>query len=92
RSTSAQTPIDTGLRTPALEGKIRARAYEIYEQRGWDEGHNIDDWLQAEAEVTNREALQCEPIITFPRRRRAIHARLWLQIEGDPSGAITLNS
>jgi hypothetical protein len=52
RSTSDPTPIDTGLRTPDLKEKIRARAYEIYEQRGRDEGHHIDDWLQAEAEVT----------------------------------------
>lgn len=54
RSTSDPTPITTGLRTPELEEKIRARAYEIYEQRGRDEGHHIDDWLQAEAELTGR--------------------------------------
>lgn len=54
RSTSDPTPIDAGLRTPELEGKIRARAYEIYEQRGRDEGHHIEDWLQAEAEVTGK--------------------------------------
>lgn len=54
RSTSDPTPIDTGLRTPELEAEIRARAYEIYEQRGRDEGHEIDDWLQAEAELTGK--------------------------------------
>ena len=54
RSTSDPTPTDTGLRTPDLEEKIRARAYELYERRGRDEGHHIDDWLQAEAELTGR--------------------------------------
>jgi Protein of unknown function (DUF2934) len=31
--------------------KIRQRAYELYEARGREEGHDIDDWLQAEAEI-----------------------------------------
>ena len=34
-----------------LEDQIRARAYQLYEQRGRDDGHNLDDWLQAEAEL-----------------------------------------
>jgi len=51
RSTSDPTLIDSGLRSPELEKQIRARAYEIYEQRGRDEGHETDDWLQAETEL-----------------------------------------
>lgn len=51
RSTSDPIPIDTGLRSPELEEQIRTRAYEIYEQRGRDEAHDIDDWLQAESEL-----------------------------------------
>lgn len=47
RSTS-----DTGLRTSEMEEQIRARAFEIYEQRGRDQGRDIDDWLQAEVEVS----------------------------------------
>ena len=54
RSTSDPTPIDTGLGSPELEEQIRARAYEIYEQRGRDEAHDIDDWLQAEAELRGK--------------------------------------
>lgn len=54
RPTSDLTPIDTGLHTPGLEEQIRTRAYEIYEQRGRDEAHDIDDWLQAEAELTGK--------------------------------------
>ena len=47
RSISESTP--TERRTPELEKQTRARAYEIYEQRGKNEGHDIDNWLQAEA-------------------------------------------
>ncbi len=28
--------------------KIRQRAHELYEARGREEGHDLDDWLQAE--------------------------------------------
>jgi len=31
--------------------KIRQRAYELYEARGREEGHDFDDWLKAEAEI-----------------------------------------
>jgi hypothetical protein len=33
-----------------LQDQIRARAYQLYEQRGRDDGHDLDDWLQAEVE------------------------------------------
>ena len=39
---------------PNLEDEIRRSAYELYEQRGREGGHALDDWLRAEAEVTNR--------------------------------------
>ncbi len=35
----------------ALEERIRLRAYELYEARGQQDGHELDDWLQAEAEI-----------------------------------------
>ena len=30
---------------------IRVRAYQIYEQRGRVEGHALNDWLTAEAQI-----------------------------------------
>ena len=33
------------------EDLIRTRAYELFEQRGCENGHDLDDWLQAEAEL-----------------------------------------
>jgi hypothetical protein len=32
--------------------QIRARAYEIYLQRGEQTGSEVEDWLQAEAELS----------------------------------------
>ncbi len=41
-----------------LEEQIRRRAYALYEARGREDGHDREDWLQAEAEilVTPRKA------------------------------------
>jgi hypothetical protein len=42
-------------RTAAEESsgeEIRRRAYELYEARGRGDGHDLEDWLQAEAEIT----------------------------------------
>jgi hypothetical protein len=37
-----------------LQNAIRLRALELYEQRGQESGRDLDDWLQAEAEVRQR--------------------------------------
>jgi Protein of unknown function (DUF2934) len=34
-----------------IEQQIQKRAYELYEQRGRTNGHELDDWLQAECEI-----------------------------------------
>ena len=39
---------------PDIQEQIRLRAYALYEQRG-REGFEIEDWLQAESEVTQRK-------------------------------------
>ncbi|MGD1082060.1 MAG: DUF2934 domain-containing protein [Candidatus Sulfotelmatobacter sp.] len=36
---------------PNLEEEIRRLAFEIYVERGHEDGHDLDDWLHAEAEV-----------------------------------------
>jgi hypothetical protein len=35
-----------------LEEQIRARAYELYIDRGNQSGSETDDWLQAEEEIS----------------------------------------
>ena len=41
-----------------LEERTRVRAYQLYEQRGKRNGYALDDWLQAEAELTERRSLR----------------------------------
>lgn len=33
------------------EELIRERAYQLYERRGREDGHDVEDWLEAEAEI-----------------------------------------
>ncbi|MBV9574247.1 MAG: DUF2934 domain-containing protein [Acidobacteriales bacterium] len=37
-----------------LQAEISRRAYEIYEQRGGEPGHEREDWLRAEREILAR--------------------------------------
>ena len=39
-----------------LEEQIRRRAYELYEARGHENGHDLEDWLQAEIDITGNAA------------------------------------
>jgi len=41
---------NTGLGND-LEGRIATRAYELWEQRGHQDGHDMEDWLEAEREI-----------------------------------------
>jgi hypothetical protein len=43
--------------TSELQEQIRRRAYELYEQRGRDEEHELDDWLLAESELAQQKAM-----------------------------------
>jgi Protein of unknown function (DUF2934) len=57
---TAQTPIKspTIVRqekpVPNIEDGIRRRAYELYEQRGREDGRDVEDWLRAEEELTQK--------------------------------------
>ncbi len=36
---------------PNLDEEIRKRAFELFEARGREEGHALEDWLRAEEEI-----------------------------------------
>ena len=38
------------------EELIRIRAYHFYEKRGCEDGHDLEDWLQAEAEIVGKKS------------------------------------
>jgi hypothetical protein len=35
-----------------LQDQIRLRAYELYEERGREDGHALEDWFRAKEEIT----------------------------------------
>jgi hypothetical protein len=52
---------------------VQRRAYELYEQRGRQEGRDWDDWLQAEREIRAEESIADPTDASKPgsgRRRR----------------------
>jgi hypothetical protein len=49
-TTRAET--ETKVADSARHQKIRIRAYEIYLEHGEQPGRDLDDWLQAERELT----------------------------------------
>ncbi|HLK32904.1 MAG TPA: DUF2934 domain-containing protein [Terriglobales bacterium] len=38
----------------SIDERIRLRAFELFEQRGREDGHDLEDWLRAESEVAGR--------------------------------------
>jgi hypothetical protein len=38
------------------EDEIRRRAFEVYEQRGREDGHDVEDWLRAQKEITQSQS------------------------------------
>ena len=54
-----QTPISSETETTSsidTQEQVRRRVFEIYEQHGREDGHELDDWLQAEAEVVSGQS------------------------------------
>jgi hypothetical protein len=51
---SIRTPTQNDI-SSEQEQRIRLRAYEIFQQHGRQDGHDLDDWLQAEAELTQQQ-------------------------------------
>lgn len=50
----AETSLDTQAITGKDKTRIAALAYELYEQRGREDGHDLDDWLEAEKRIVSR--------------------------------------
>jgi hypothetical protein len=48
--------LPTAINEPEeLEQRIRERAYELYEARGQEDGHELEDWYRAKEEITNKK-------------------------------------
>jgi len=44
-------PQEEAGRLQELHGVISRRAYELFEARGYEHGHDLEDWFRAEAEL-----------------------------------------
>jgi Protein of unknown function (DUF2934) len=51
-----KSPVTVTSEPQELEHQIRLRAQELYEARGREDGHALDDWLRAEAEIMQKKA------------------------------------
>jgi DUF2934 family protein len=40
--------------TVDIDERIRQRAFELFQLRGCQDGHDFDDWMEAEAEVRGK--------------------------------------
>ena len=53
-----RTEQERAMQSPNFEAEqqetIRRRAFQIYQQRGMADGHELDDWLRAEAEINSQ--------------------------------------
>jgi len=55
QDTTDKTRIITGAQPQNLEEQTLQRAFELYEARGREDGHELDDWLRAEKEITQQK-------------------------------------
>jgi hypothetical protein len=47
--------------------EIERRAYELFLERGGEDGHDVDDWMRAERELGTQVGTQAEPRRTVER-------------------------
>lgn len=52
-SSQPQQQRSTNGNADNVQDQIRMRAYELYEARGYVDGHDVEDWCQAEEEISD---------------------------------------
>jgi|HubBroStandDraft_6_1064221.scaffolds.fasta_scaffold6170349_1 hypothetical protein len=50
-----KSPARTSENNNDLESKIRLRAFALYQDRGGEDGHDVEDWLRAEEELLKKK-------------------------------------
>ena len=48
---------EISITEPALQSRIRDLAYQLYLERGCVDGHDVEDWLEAESIIRQGEKL-----------------------------------
>lgn len=52
---SSQDADRTDHKSDDPQSRVAQRAFELYMQRGCQEGHAVEDWLEAEREILGRK-------------------------------------
>jgi hypothetical protein len=55
---NAPSATDWVRMTDEAHDKIAHRAYELYEERGREPGHDMDDWFKAEHDIEQRHVTE----------------------------------
>jgi len=54
RQTATRAAAQSELQSGADQGEVARVAYELFEQRGREHGHDLEDWIEAERIVRER--------------------------------------
>ena len=67
---STESPTAVPIASDVTESDIARRAFEPYCDRGCEDGHDLDDWLNAERELrdASRSSAAWMPPVTAARR------------------------
>lgn len=49
-----ESPIAVAIMSGVTDGDIARRAFDLYCDRGCEDGHDVDDWLIADRELRDR--------------------------------------
>ena len=71
QDTTDKTRIITGAQPQNLEEQTLQRAFELYEARGREDGHELDDWLRAEKSLNRTPAPSPPELISQITNTRA---------------------
>jgi hypothetical protein len=58
KSVSSAKPDEGSLEL--TENIIRTRAYQFYEERGYEDGHDLEDWFRAKGEIFGKKPAVAE--------------------------------
>ena len=66
---ATQRNAKTNVVTRVRADDIRRRAYSLFQARGGEHGHDVDDWLVAEAELLTGEIVEIVSTSSKTERR-----------------------
>jgi hypothetical protein len=66
---AAQSTAKTDVVTRVSAEAVSRRAYSLFQARGGEHGHDVEDWLLAESELLNTNSTEIASPFAKPQRR-----------------------